>query len=157
MVGVGRESEGSCGERGEGVAKDRERLATLQPVGVIAGGEFREAGEAIGNTLDGAKPGRSRADGGQKSGEDSGGGFVAPVAEETGEAHAEDGAVEPRIAFGAIGHEEELYSRQPTANSLKSTIVPESNEKLRRQLLEGADEDLSQFLREKVADCQEEF
>ena len=77
---MGGEGERRRRQRGEGVAKDSKRLAMLQAIGVVAGGEFCEAGETVGDTFDGAKPHRACADGGQKCGEHSCSGFVAPVA-----------------------------------------------------------------------------
>src|SRR5712692_2136870 len=60
MVGVRRKREGGRGKRREGVAENREWLAMFQTIGVVAGSELREAREAIGDALDGAKPAGSR-------------------------------------------------------------------------------------------------
>lgn len=67
----------------------------LEAIRVKAGGEFREAGEAVGNAFDGTEPGRASADYSEKCGENSGSDFVAPVAEKAGEADAEHGGGEP--------------------------------------------------------------
>src|SRR5437588_706905 len=72
----------------------------------MAGGfEQPECGEG---PFDGAKPDWTCADGRQKCRQHGCGGFVAPVAEEAGEADAEDRAVEPELFLGSIRHEESL-------------------------------------------------
>src|SRR5258708_34691895 len=109
-MGVSGEGKGSGGERGESVAEDGEGLPAFQPIGVVAGSKFCEAGEAVGDAFDGAEPDRARADGGQECGEHGGGGFMAPVAEQASEADAEDGAVEPGLFFGGVRHEKAVYS-----------------------------------------------
>src|SRR6267154_2277124 len=95
MISVRSESERRCRKRGEGVAKDGERFSALQAIGEMAGGQLREARETVGNTFDRAKPHRTRADGGEEGGEDRSSRFVAPIAEQAGQADTEDGAVEP--------------------------------------------------------------
>ena len=74
----------------------------------MAGGEFGEAGEAVGDALDGAEPHRPCADGRQKRRQHCCRDLVAPVAEEAGESHSEDGAVQPGLFLGSVGHEEIL-------------------------------------------------
>jgi len=92
------------GERGEGVAKNSERLAAFQAVGEVAARELGEAGEAVGDTFYRAEPRRSRANESEECGQDSCGRFVTPVREKAGEADAEDGAVEPVFVSGGFRH-----------------------------------------------------
>src|SRR5712692_1554730 len=112
MIGVGREGEGRRSKGGEGVAKDGEGFSVLQAIGEVACGEFCKAGESVGDALDGAEPDWACADSSQEGREYGGGGFVAPVAEEAGEADAEDGAVEPGLLHCGFGHGEAVYSRK---------------------------------------------
>jgi len=95
MIRMRGESERRGRKRGEGVAKNGERLSALQAIREMARGQLCEAGETVGDTFDRSEPGWACADGGQKRGEDRSGGFVTPVAEEAGEPNAEHGAVEP--------------------------------------------------------------
>jgi len=99
MVGVSSKRERRRRKSGESVAKDGEWLTAFQAIGVMTRGEFREAGEAVSNTFNRAKPRRACANGREKRGQDRSGRFVAPVAEEAGEANAKDRAVEPGL-FG---------------------------------------------------------
>src|SRR3989442_9800387 len=99
MIGVRGEGERRRRQGSEGVAKDGEWLSALQAIGVVACGKLCEAGEPVGDAFDGAEPDGARADGGQECGEHGGGGLVAPVAEEAGEAGAEGGAVWPGLFF----------------------------------------------------------
>src|SRR6267143_686987 len=110
MIGLGCEGERRRRKRGEGVAKYGEWLSAFQAIGVVAGGKLCEAGEPVGDAFDGAEPDRACADGSQKRREHGCGGFVAPVAEEAGEADAEDGAVEPGLFFRGIRHGKAVYS-----------------------------------------------
>src|SRR5467141_2787602 len=110
MIGMGCEGERRRGKRGEGVAKYGEGLSAFQAIGVVACGKLCEAGEPVGDALDGAEPDWARADGGQESREHGCGGFVAPVAEEAGQSDAEDGAVEPGLFFRGVGHGKAVYS-----------------------------------------------
>lgn len=110
VISVSGEGERGGRESGESVAKDGQRLSIFQAIGVVAGGKFCEAGEAVGDTFDGAEPDRTSADGGEEGGEDRGGGFMAPVAKEAGEADAQDSAVEPGLFFWAVVHVKAVYS-----------------------------------------------
>jgi hypothetical protein len=87
----------------DGMPEHNEGFATSEAIGEMAGGQFREAGEAVRNALDGAKPRRARSDRSQESGEDGGSGFMAPVGEQAGETDAEDGAVQPMFVFSVFG------------------------------------------------------
>ena len=97
VIGVRRQGKRGGRKRGESVTEESQRLAMLQPVCEVACGKFGEAGEAVGDALDGAEPCGARANRGEKCGQNGCCGFVAPVAEETGETDAEDGAVEPGL------------------------------------------------------------
>src|SRR6516162_8719330 len=83
------------GERGECVAKGRERLASFQAIRVITGAEFRKTRQPIGDAFNRSKPGGPGTDGCKKGWKKGGGDFVAPVTEETGDANAKHGAVKP--------------------------------------------------------------
>ena len=104
MISVCRERERSRRKSGESIAKNGEWLAALQAIGEMAGGEFSEAGESVGDAFNRAKPRRACANGREKRGQHSGGGFVAPVAEQACEADAENGAVEPGLFGRGILH-----------------------------------------------------
>src|SRR5437588_10230466 len=104
MISVGREREGSRRKSGESIAKNGGWLAALQAIGEMAGGEFSEAGESVGDAFNRAKPRRACANGREKRGQHSGGGFVAPVAEQACEADAENGAVAPGLFGRGILH-----------------------------------------------------
>src|SRR5438132_13433782 len=97
MIGVRGERERRRRKSGEGIAKNGEWLAALQAIGEMAGGEFSEAGESVGDAFNRAKPRRACANGREKRGQHSGAGFVAPVAEQACGADAENGAVEPGV------------------------------------------------------------
>jgi hypothetical protein len=107
VVGVRGESKRRGSQCGEGVTEDGQRFAALQAVGVMAGTEFCEARKAIGDSFDCAEPYGTRSNCGKKGRQNSGGDFVAPVAEQAGEADAQDGAREPMLflidAGGAHG------------------------------------------------------
>src|SRR5580658_538792 len=62
------------------VSKYRKRLATLQPVGVVASGKFRETREPVGNTLNQTEPRRSRPNRRKESGQNRRGCFMTPIA-----------------------------------------------------------------------------
>src|SRR5712692_1807615 len=121
MVGLRGEGEGGGRKRGEGVPKYGEWFSLLQPVGEMSSRQFCEAGETVGNAFDGAEPGRSRANGREERRQDCRGGFVAPVAEEAGEADAKDGAVEPGGFRRSFGHGAVVYIRQFTVQSLEKS------------------------------------
>src|SRR2546428_613647 len=86
----------------------RQRLKTDQERSLRARGHgaftHQEPERRDGDGFDSAEPDRSRADGSQKCGEHGRCGFVAPVAEETGEADAEDGPVEPGLTGSRVFH-----------------------------------------------------
>src|ERR1700687_4458367 len=84
MIGMRCEGERRRRKRGEGVAKYGEWLSAFQAIGVVACGKLCEAGEPVGDALDGAEPHGARANSGQECREHGCGGFVAPVAEEAG-------------------------------------------------------------------------
>ena len=104
MIRMRGERERRRRESGEGIAKNGERLTALQAIGEVARGKLCEAGESVGNAFDGAKPRGTRTDGGEKRWEHGGCGFMAQVAEQAGEADAEDGAVEPGLFGRGILH-----------------------------------------------------
>src|SRR6202008_810831 len=97
-------------QSGRRVAKDGERLAALQPIGVMACGEVRKTGKPVGDAFDGAEPHRTRPDSSQERGEHGCCRLMAPVAEEAGEPDAEHGAIEPGLSRSRIFHREILMS-----------------------------------------------
>ena len=64
------------GERGECVAKGRERLASFQAIRVITGAEFRKTRQPIGDAFNRSKPGGPGTDGCKKGWKKGGGDFV---------------------------------------------------------------------------------
>src|SRR5690242_6148808 len=129
VIGMRGESERGGGQSGERVTENGERLAALQAVGVMAGGKFCEAGEAVGDSFDGAEPDGTGADDGEKGGKDGGGGFVGPIGEKGSEADAEDGAVEPG-RFGR-GRRHRVSSLKKKGNGIFTTEAAENTEKRR--------------------------
>ena len=112
MICMCGEAKRSCTQRRKRVAEHGERLAALQLIRVITCCQLGKTGKTVGDSFDGAEPARARANCSKKCGEDGGRGFVAPIAEQAGEADAEDGAVEPALFFGGFGHEGAVYRRQ---------------------------------------------
>src|SRR5690242_24973 len=105
LISVCGEAERTCTQRGKRVAEYGERFAALQLIRVIACCQLGKTGKTVGDSFDGAEPGGASANCSKKCGKDGGRGFVAPIAEQAGEANAEDGAVEPALFFGGFGHE----------------------------------------------------
>ena len=100
MSGKGK---GSRAQRGKQIACGGQGFSARQAVGVVASGELCETGEAVRDSFDGAEPGRACANRGEEGGQNRGGGFVAPIAEEAGETDTEDGASEPGLFFTESG------------------------------------------------------
>src|SRR5215467_6070417 len=71
--------------------------------------ELRKAGQPVGDAFDRSEPRRARTNRGEKGGQNCGCGFVAPVAEQAGEADTKYRAVEPGLFFRAFTHEEAVY------------------------------------------------
>ncbi len=69
----------------------------------------------------------------------------APIAEQAGQADAEDGAIEPGLFLWGIGHGGVVYSRQFTVNS-KSKSKRRKSRRTARLFLCGAVEDDADFL-----------
>jgi hypothetical protein len=117
MIGMRCESKRRRAKRRDQVSENCERLAAFQPVRIIACSKLRKARKAVSHSFDGPKPRGPRANHREKRGQDRCCRFVAPIAKETGEADAENGAVEPGLFFCRFGHSEAVYSRQLTVNS----------------------------------------
>src|SRR5438046_2493452 len=101
--------------------------------------ELCETGEPVSDAFDRTEPRGTGAKRREEGRQDCGCGFVAPVAEQAGEAHAENGAVEPGWFFCGLRHEEAVYSCQYSVKS--------SGKQFRqRLLLGGAVEDNADFL-----------
>src|SRR5262249_45227952 len=81
----------------------------------MPGDEFGATREAVGDAFDGAEPGWPRANRPEKRGQNGGRCFVAPIAEQAGEANTENRAVEPGLFFSGLRHEQEVYSRQSSS------------------------------------------
>jgi hypothetical protein len=96
----GGQSKRRRAERGDEIANDGDGFAALQFVRVKAGRHLGEAGQTVGNAFNHAQPRRRRAHGSEERGQDGGGDFVRPVAEQRRQPDAEDGAVEPAEAWG---------------------------------------------------------
>jgi len=85
-----------------------------QAIGEVSRGEFCETGEAVCDAFDCAKPGWTCSNRCQESRQHRRCDFVAPIAEETGQPDAEDGAVEPGLLLSRSRHRGS--SLQATAN-----------------------------------------
>ena len=97
VPGRRRQSERRRAAGGDEIANDGDGFAALQFVGVKAGRHLGEAGQPVGDAFNHAQPCRRRAHGREKRGQDGGGDFVRPVAEQRRQPDAEDGAVEPAL------------------------------------------------------------
>jgi hypothetical protein len=60
-----------------------------------AGRHLGEAGQAVGDAFDGAQPHGGGAQGREERGQDGGGDFVRPIAEQRRQPDAENGTIEP--------------------------------------------------------------
>ena len=95
VPGLRREGEARHARGGHEVADDGERLPASQAIGVVAGRQLREAGEAIGDAFDEAEHRRARADRGEERRHRAGGHLVANVREQARQADSEHRSVEP--------------------------------------------------------------
>ena len=92
--------KGRSRQCGKSVAESGERLPFFQMIGVMARAQLGEAGKSVGDAFDRSEPRGACANRGQERRENRGSDFVAPIAEEAGDADADDSAVQP--VFGTI-------------------------------------------------------
>src|SRR5260370_42257572 len=105
-----RERERCRRQSRERIPKDGQRLAALQAIGEMAGGKLCEAGKSVRDAFDSSEPDRACSDGSQERREYSCCRFMAPVAEQAGQADADNSAIQPGLFFCGIGHETAVYS-----------------------------------------------